>query len=498
MKIYLRLTFLFSLLLLYSCSPSEKNPIKNKISKTNQSDASYEILLKSGTIKSKNSKKNIKKTLLSDSYAFVQFNKILTSKEKKYFSEQTGVKLIEYIPNKTYISFIPKNLSMEFLNTHGVRNIISISPEYKISPSLKKTLELPFYTNNRKNIKLLISYYNPNDKKNLIDTLTKNDQLKIIKKNDLSNSLIIKSPASLKNINSIASHPYVKYLENAEKSYSVQNQEGRTNHRANTLFTNSNNIIKNYDGTGVEIGLGDSGVIGPHLDLNDRIISQKECQDSQGDYVDEGDHGDHVAGIILGKGLIDPTKKGMAPGAKIRTFIYSDVIKKIDQGSEEIKNITLTSNSYGAICSDPTIQEKLPLLNVQYDSDTRLVDKQSDQEISLLHVFAAGNYAQYGTKDTCLNYPRCGALNLGKYYTISGDSQVAKNILTVGNVFKHDTRAITSSCGPTIDGRIKPEICATGQKIISTVPNDRYTEYSGTSMATPGGNRSVSPIISSL
>lgn len=76
-----------------------------------------------------------------------------------------------------------------------------------------------------------------------------------------------------------------------------------------------------------------------------------------------------------------------------------------------------------------------------------------------------------------------------------GDTGCGKSILTVGaagNVLPPNPASgeiITnySGAGPTVDGRIKPEIVAVGDSVISTASdqNSGYTMKSGTSMATP-------------
>jgi subtilisin family serine protease len=61
-----------------------------------------------------------------------------------------------------------------------------------------------------------------------------------------------------------------------------------------------------------------------------------------------------------------------------------------------------------------------------------------------------------------------------------------KNSITVGAIQSDGiTIAPFSSRGPTIDGRIKPEIVAKGNNQFSTFPNASYASISGTSMSTP-------------
>ena len=62
----------------------------------------------------------------------------------------------------------------------------------------------------------------------------------------------------------------------------------------------------------------------------------------------------------------------------------------------------------------------------------------------------------------------------------------AKNILTVGAVNIHDSIAAFSSWGPTADGRVKPEVCATGSQTALINPLNNNVVYgNGTSFACP-------------
>jgi hypothetical protein len=109
-----------------------------------------------------------------------------------------------------------------------------------------------------------------------------------------------------------------------------------------------------------------------------------------------------------------------------------------------------------------------------YDVVSNYIDKQMGDYEKLLHVFAAGNDGN----QTCSPYPF-------KYATIKSGYQVAKNVLTVGAVDTLYAAASFSSRGPVKDGRLKPEIMASGYTTLSTRQSFGYGTSSGTSMAAP-------------
>jgi subtilisin family serine protease len=74
-----------------------------------------------------------------------------------------------------------------------------------------------------------------------------------------------------------------------------------------------------------------------------------------------------------------------------------------------------------------------------------------------------------------------------------GDISTTKRAITVGNHQKNNTISGSSGCGPTRDGRIKPEIAGIGSSVMSTksrditlaAPGNLYITMSGTSMSAP-------------
>ena len=73
------------------------------------------------------------------------------------------------------------------------------------------------------------------------------------------------------------------------------------------------------------------------------------------------------------------------------------------------------------------------------------------------------------------------------FHTVLGSYQSAKNGLVVGNTSNNGTIYFSSSRGPVNDGRIKPEICALGDAVASSVgPTEYGYDFAwGTSMASP-------------
>jgi subtilisin family serine protease len=89
-------------------------------------------------------------------------------------------------------------------------------------------------------------------------------------------------------------------------------------------------------------------------------------------------------------------------------------------------------------------------------------------------------YCEVDSLDNKIPHPTHGAT------TTVGLMGSTKNSMTVGALLTDSvTIASFSSRGPTLDGRVKPEIVANGTNQFSTEPNNTYGIMNGTSMATP-------------
>ena len=128
--------------------------------------------------------------------------------------------------------------------------------------------------------------------------------------------------------------------------------------------------------------------------------------------------------------------------------------------------MVLTNNSYGTSFNCNT--------NGSYNYSAQTLDWQLREFPELLHIYAAGNSGG----GTCDPYPT-GYKTVLRYY------QSAKNVLTVGNVGEDRIISNSSSRGPVMDGRIKPEICGIGKSVKSTGRDYNYKNKGGTSMAAP-------------
>ena len=288
-------------------------------------------------------------------------------------------------------------------------------------------------------------------------------------------------------------------------------------------------------GEGIVWAVLDSGIQGDHphfathhnLELPPQLKHMNFADENTHPLVDEAGHGTHVAGILAGEQVAQPGKKlvaatwyqdeesglsgarveldhvrGMAPRTKLlsckvlRSDGSGDVIALLD-ALEYISDLNKGGrelNVHGV-----NLSVGYPFDPSWFGTGLTPVCREVDRLVrsGVLVVVAAGN-SGYGI---ALDAVRGGnpQMHLGFAMTIN-DPGNAERALTVGStsVRPHLSGvSYFSSKGPTGDGRMKPDVVAPGERIVSAGAgallvkaqqrdaDATYVEDSGTSMAAP-------------
>jgi subtilisin family serine protease len=221
-----------------------------------------------------------------------------------------------------------------------------------------------------------------------------------------------------------------------------------------------------YDGTGVTVGILDTGIDATHPDLAGRIAGVQNFTDAP-DTDDMVGHGTHVASIIAGSGAASGGRyRGVAPGAKLLI---------------------------GKVCGTESCSESSILAGMQWAAPQATVINmslggQDTPDVDPLEQAVNDLTARYGTLFVI------AAGNDGVAPVSSPGS--ADSALTVGAVDHDNKIADFSSRGPRLaDEAVKPDITAPGVDIVAAraahgtigdpAPVAGYVSLSGTSMATP-------------
>jgi hypothetical protein len=221
------------------------------------------------------------------------------------------------------------------------------------------------------------------------------------------------------------------------------------------------------DGTGVVVGLLDTGIDSNHPDLEGRVLKTKDFVSSYEDDVanDGHGHGTHCAGSIGGK---DTSGKaiGVAPGVQ---FIVGKIFS--NEGNSSLSQIKAAMEWIVDPDGDPLTAPPLRVISNSWGG--RLGERfqaaiDTWRALGVAPIFAAGNS---GPKNETIGAP-------GGY----------PNVIAIGATNSLDEIAKFSSRGPvTYQGKtyIKPDIAAPGVDVYSAKPGGGYQMMSGTSMATP-------------
>lgn len=217
-----------------------------------------------------------------------------------------------------------------------------------------------------------------------------------------------------------------------------------------------------HDASNIIVGVIDTGVDYRHPDLQANMWDRGgrhgyDFYEDDDDPMDEQDHGTHCAGTIAGVGNNGTGVTGVSWNAKIMALRFmgpdgsgatSDAVRCIDWGVANGAHIL--SNSWGGPDTSPELSEAV---------------SRAEQK-GVLFIAAAGNTGGTGNNnDQRPTYPA---------------SLRQANVISVGAIDVKDQRGSFSHYG-----RQSVDIGAPGVDILSTVRNNGYDSFSGTSMATP-------------
>lgn len=396
----------------------------------------------------------------NDYYLLIQFYSV-PSEEQKNLLKQGGVTLIDYLPYNSWTALIKKNTNTQSLKSANIRSIAVLESRFKQDLNLISG-DFPerALTNGGNKLNLQIIPFS----EELISSNQLNSDIEnlggVIKNQDRTFRRIEVTIPKIA-LGALAKLPWVLWIEAPDAKPVTENLPGKTLHRSNVL----NDGPRNLTGDGVRIGQWDGGKAGPHLDFLNRLIIR--------DNVASDDHHTHVAGTMLGAGIIDPFARGMAPKATLYSYDYNGSVSTEVASSLANDQIVISQNSWGYGNGFVNCTNRDP-----YNSESRAQDLNITSYPYFLHVHSAGN-----SQSVCT----------GGWGTTTG--KAAKNTLVVANVSSADAINSSSSFGPTQDGRLKPEISGLGVNVYSTTPNNTYTGgYTGTSMATPGVSGTMAQI----
>jgi len=215
------------------------------------------------------------------------------------------------------------------------------------------------------------------------------------------------------------------------------------------------------------------------------------------------EHGTHVAATIAGavpgqrghKKLV--ANCGIAPKAKVAFDNFyanpSNFTKVMSATGARVQ-----SNSWGFVVDTPNVCDQTTWFdfgidNAYYDNKYDSMQYYNDY---MLQVFAAGNDGEQWSVMSTVSAPATAKNVLSVGATNSDNRQSAFAESLYSNERNSDTLAPYSSVGPTVDGRIKPDLVAIGD--VLSADGKSYRTYGGTDLIEFQGTSMATPVISGL
>ncbi len=233
-------------------------------------------------------------------------------------------------------------------------------------------------------------------------------------------------------------------------------------------------------GSGITVGVLDTGLNLSHQDINygrDSICGENFVPEEDWDlWLDMDNHGTHVFGTIAGAGRTNPLLAGMAPGLSHLRFGKVLSARGSGSGDDIRRGMDYLAHPSTCVWQDETPNAVKPLIvNMSLAASSLRFSGRGVGERKLDSVVHA--YSQLYVVAQSNN----GLHGFSNYGT-------AKNSLSVGAVNDSGIIASFSSHGPTADGRLAPNVVATGVNLTSARGGGSSTghnTFSGTSMAAP-------------
>lgn len=236
-------------------------------------------------------------------------------------------------------------------------------------------------------------------------------------------------------------------------------------------------------GTGVTIGVVDTGIARDHPDLG--VVGGKNLVSGEdpADFGPSADHGTHVAGIIAARGSPPAGRRGVAPASALMSYrVFGkgadtatnyDIARAIDQAVAD--RCHLINMSLGGGPRDPAVEEAV---NGAYEAGALSICATGNDNrkpvsfpASLQQVLAVSAFGQRGT------FPNA-SVEMGDVEAPFAAANGDRFIAAFSNIGQE-----VALTGP-------------GVGIVSTVPAREYAVMSGTSMACPAVTGCVAAILS--
>ncbi|MCK4622079.1 MAG: S8 family serine peptidase [Desulfuromonadales bacterium] len=402
-------------------------------------------------------------------HVLIQFEHIPDATQKLAL-QQAGVKLLNYVPQNTWFASVPVDLAVDHPALSAVRWIGAILPEDKLEPSVREERLGPSARDAEGRPRLMVNYFADADAEALRARLETLGAVVSEAYPELRRLVLVVPDTAILDL---ARDDAVQWVEPVPPPAREEADRARQHLQVDIVQAAGG------DGSGVTVGVLEySHANWNHPDFTTGGIARAHKGDTDATVIDHY-HPTATAGFIAGDGEAGANGerwRGMAPGATVYSYAYQSAGGTPAEDANYIGDLQTAINTHrvavaanawgrtGGCYTSPygTYSDLSPTLDAAVRGEAA-----EGFEHPVTIVFSAGNErdgwwdADAGTQvlDGCTVDHAAPYRN----YSTMNSPKAAKNILAVGAVDSADNRmTVYSSWGPLADGRIKPEIVASG------------------------------------
>jgi len=389
--------------------------------------------------------------------------------------ESEGIVLLDYLPERAYYAGVGEEAVEYISGLAGVRSVVALGRPDRISPGLRREGVSGHARRADGTVDIIVTFFGDVDILDAVAVAARYGEVSDVLEDD--RMMALNTLEDL--IEDLAGNDQVQWIEEASPPPGLWLDRVRLTVGADMVQAAPYNL----NGSGVALGMWENG--GPaetHVDFTGRLYLPDGAPPAM--------HSTRVAGIMAGDGSGSegwggtPYQwRGIATAADIVSYTLPSSLAILRAETSEaigVYGIISSNNSWGwylcgYLCS---ALGRYDAWSKQYDKMVRGL-----QGAPINVVFGAGNEgACFECEDSLAHYP---------YGTISPPGATAKNTIAVGSVNSiYKTHSDFSGKGPTLDGRIKPDLVAPGCYDTTGVmgpspPNDYTDSLCGTSWSTP-------------
>ncbi|MGD1848280.1 MAG: S8 family serine peptidase [Salibacteraceae bacterium] len=358
-------------------------------------------------------------------WAYLEFAQV-PSQDQKTQLNQAGVKLYQYRPDLRWLASFPPNIAPELLETCGVSRIRLGNEFNKVDQRLSQN-RIPNYALSGSGVRATIVVAATGNYNTMLSHL---ESLGLSVQVGFAPLGFIAAKGSPTALLSAAQLPFVIYVELPEPPAELELEDEMTTTRG--AYINGYYNLDGVNGDGITIAVNEGGRVDSiyNPDFRNRLDRSFES----------GNTSNHKTGVSLrmaSAGNINPILRGQAWGA--------DVLSGgINFTNAAAANVTIVSNSFGFGCISA---------GSTYNTGAATNDFLVRTNSRFMVTYSCGN----------IGASACSTYGAGSGWgNITGLTKSGKNIFAVGSMNTNDELTGFSSRGPAMDGRILPDITATG------------------------------------